>query len=63
MIPDRKRSKGLCFEEGNADKTICDTCNRELKTCVEWIRIKNGVICNTCYQSLLSPNMKISFEE
>ena len=63
MIPDRNLSDGLRFEEGNVEKTRCDTCNRELKTRVEWIRINNGVICDICYHSLLFPNRKISFEE
>ncbi len=63
MIPDMNRSEGLRFDVENAEKTRCDTCNRELKTCVEWIRINKGVICDTCYQSLLVPNLKIGFEE
>ena len=55
------------LDEGKLDTVTsvmifnCDSCNREIKTPGEWIRTKNGVICDRCYQRMLFPNMKISF--
>ena len=47
----------------NDESVKCDTCKRELKTRTEWIRTNRGFICENCYQNLLSPNMKINFNE
>ena len=63
MITDRSRSDGAILETVTVDKVLCDRCNRELKTSVEWMRTGNGVICENCYQSQLLPNMKISFDD
>ena len=54
--------------EGNPDETAntelmtCDSCKRELKSSSEWICSDQRVICDLCYQNLLNPNKKMSFE-
>ena len=58
----------ICAEEKltetvRAGKIKCDRCNRELKSSCEWIRGDNRLLCQACYQNLLLPNRKISFEE
>lgn len=44
MITNGSRNEGVIVAAGNVEKIKCDTCNRELKTSVEWIRINNGMI-------------------
>ncbi len=55
--------EGVILATMNGEEIRCDTCNRELKSAVEWIRSGSGIICETCYRSLLMPNMKISFDD
>lgn len=61
MITNGPITEGIIVTAANDEKIRCDTCNRELKSSVEWIRTGNGIICESCYQNLLLPNMKISF--
>ena len=62
MITNGPITEGLIVAADD-EKIRCDTCYRELKSPVEWIRTGNGFICGSCYQNLLLPNMKISFED
>ena len=63
MITNGSIAEGLFVAAANDEKIRCDTCNRELKSPAEWIRTGNGIICGSCYQSQLMPNMKISFDD
>jgi hypothetical protein len=49
-------------ETADAEPKKCDFCNRELRSASEWICSDQHVICDTCYQNLLDPDKKISFE-
>ena len=63
MLTDGAYPECIPGELVNVEKIKCDTCKRELKTSAEWIRTNSGFICETCYQSLLSPNRKLNFNE
>ena len=63
MIKNGTHIEGVIVAAADDEKVRCDTCNRELKSAVEWIRTDNGIMCGSCYQSLLLPNMKISFDD
>ncbi|MGD8882593.1 MAG: hypothetical protein PVI82_11930 [Desulfobacterales bacterium] len=39
------------------DEKKCACCRRELKSSAEWIRGKKYMICDSCYRSLLYPEM------
>ena len=49
-------------ETAHAKLMRCDSCQRELRSASEWICSDHRVICDVCYQYLLNPNKKISFE-
>jgi len=49
-------------DAANAQLKTCDSCMRELKSSSDWICSDHRVICDTCYQNLLNPNKKITFE-
>ena len=62
MPADRTCAEKLLDKTANTELKKCDSCNRELGASSEWICSDDRVICDICYQSLLSPNKKISFE-
>ena len=49
-------------ETANAELIRCGSCHRELRSPLEWICGDQQIICDVCYQNLLIPNKKISFE-
>jgi hypothetical protein len=49
-------------ETANVKLIRCGSCHRELKSPAEWICGDQHIICDVCYQNLLNPNKKISFE-
>ena len=49
-------------ETASTEVVRCASCHRELRSPVEWICGDQQIICDVCYQNLLNPNKKISFE-
>ncbi len=41
----------------------CDSCKCEIKSPEECISAGGGCICETCYRNMLSPHMKINFND
>jgi len=39
------------------DENKCACCRRDLKSSAEWIRGKKYIICDSCYRSLLYPEI------
>ena len=62
MVTEKACAERMLDETSNSTLTRCDSCNRELKSSSEWICSDHRVICNVCYQNMLNPNKKISFE-
>ena len=63
MATDRACAERLLDDTANAELMKCDSCNRELRSSSEWLCSNHRVICDICYQHLLNPNAKISFEQ
>jgi hypothetical protein len=49
-------------EAGTSGLMRCGSCHRELRSPLEWICSGELILCDACYQNLLNPNKKISFE-
>jgi len=62
MVIDKACAERMLDETANIELRKCDSCNRELRPSSEWICSDHRVICDTCYQNLLNPDKKISFE-
>ncbi len=62
MVTDKTCAERMLDETANSRLRKCDSCNRELKSSLDWVCSDHRVLCDTCYQSLLNPNKKISFE-
>ena len=62
MATDKACAERMLDETANTALRKCDSCNRALRFSSEWICSDHRVICNACYQNLLNPNKKISFE-
>jgi len=62
MPAEKACAERVLDETANTELMKCDSCNRELKSSSEWICSDHRVICDICYQNLLNPNRKISFE-
>jgi len=62
MVTEKVWAEKMPAETANAELMRCDSCHRELRSSSEWICSDHGVICDACYQNLLNPNKKISFE-
>ena len=62
MVIDKACAERMLDETANIELRKCDSCNRELRSSSEWICSDHRVICDTCYQNLLNPDKKISFE-
>ena len=62
MDTERTCVEMMSAETADAELKKCDFCNRELRSASEWICSEQRVICETCYQNLLDPDKKISFE-
>ena len=62
MVSEKACAEKMLAETGNSELMKCDSCHRELKSSSEWICSGHRVICDVCYQYLLNPNKKISFE-
>jgi len=62
MVTEKACAERMLDKTANTALTKCDSCNRELRSSSEWICSDHRVICNVCYQNMLNPNKKISFE-
>ena len=62
MATDKTCAETMLAETTDAERKICDICNRELRSASEWLCSNQRVICDTCYQNLLDPDKKISFD-
>jgi formylmethanofuran dehydrogenase subunit E len=63
MNTEKALTERMPAETVNAELMRCDSCHRELRSSSEWISSNQRVICDVCYQNLLNPNRKISFEQ
>ncbi len=45
------------------DENKCACCRRDLKSSADWIRGKNHIICDSCYRSLLYPEINYYNQE
>jgi hypothetical protein len=62
MTTEKACAETMLDKAANIERMKSDSCNREMKSSSEWICSDHRVICSTCYQNLLNPNKKISFE-
>ena len=62
MITEKAFAERTAAKTATAELMKCDSCNREMKTSVDWICSGQRIICNICYRNLLNPDKKIIFE-
>ena len=53
----------LSMESIEVDENKCACCRRDLKSSTEWIRGKKYNICDSCYRSLLYPEINCYNQE
>jgi uncharacterized CHY-type Zn-finger protein len=62
METEKALDERMPADTANAELIRCGSCHRELRSASEWICGDQYIICDVCYQNLLNPNKKISFE-
>jgi hypothetical protein len=62
MDTEKALDEAMPAEAGGTALMRCGSCHRELRSPSEWICSDQHIICDVCYQNLLNPNKKISFD-
>ena len=62
MDTEKAMTERMPARTANVEPVRCGSCYRELRSPSEWICTDQQIICDVCYQNLLIPNKKISFE-
>lgn len=55
MSPNIDSSNATDEDAARTDSVKCSKCFRELKFSAEWIRTRDRILCDRCYQGLLYP--------